>query len=805
MHGSTDEIVEHPEEKTKMYHPLSLQPQLSSDRLRSIEKSDNKPRLLLVSDHLPHYNVLVSAVKDSTTCCVVRYVDWDLDDLVENLKVFAGEPAKQFASVGLLDHGTYGSFNLLEKVTEDGVHLRDVKENRALQDIFKFLAGYVQAPKDLGRWRQDLHSRIDLMACCVAGSNEGLELIKYLEDLTHVNWAASIDKTGNEGDGMNWDMETEAGLGPVNECYFRSEPLKEWHDCAFWQEALAPLAPLGEVFDKGVGAVKQVADDVGTTVDHVAKIVAGRTSIKVHNDYRLPILVAFSHAGGYDIQGPFHVDPGQDSSWSHAVPGGILKAVWVSFTGKTWHYQTHMAQQEGWNREASWVWKDGQSQTFIGFDASNLLSEVMQAVQHTIEKLGDGIRKTTMDLFGRELEKFKEILKKANLSDLLKFEKSPPTPTALKDYSRSKKQKLGKKHNPSTDGKTVFESFWDEGADEKRDPSGALHADVHKLRDNMEAIRYVLMDAHDSFDDMQEVLKTPKQLREDCQSLRLSIKSTKKCMKQVNISASGPVGSIASAVKHGIEVGMDGICKSISKTEDKLEKIETKYKLAEKCEMLKKNQASMKKTVPFEKIEEFNFVLAQVEQETKSLSDKWPKASGKLPEASAKQFENTLSSIAQPIQKSCRQIETCAERSRTISKVFGIANYVVVQKNAIRETYEPVTKFFNQLEKALKTIWEKVLKPILELPIVKDILEFLGTLADTLIDKILEFTQLDKLADWIGEKMNPFTALHDIKQQMEQTCADCLEACSSGDDAVTAVRGLEGLLKTLRIPVIPRK
>ena len=58
----------------------------------------------------------------------------------------------------------------------------------------------------------------------------GKALIESLEDLTRVNWAATMTKTGNIADGFDWEMQTEYGLGPVDQCYFYPEPLTQWHE-----------------------------------------------------------------------------------------------------------------------------------------------------------------------------------------------------------------------------------------------------------------------------------------------------------------------------------------------------------------------------------------------------------------------------------------------------------------------------------------------------------------------------------------------------------------------------------------------
>lgn len=227
-----------------------------------------KKRIILVSDNLPFYEVLVRAVADTGVVIVpVQYGPWTLEQLCKEIYMRAGPPEKQYCSVGLLDHGDSAKFCLLKSLdmNHDGaIELSEVKDNPQLQDFFKFLASYVKAPKMLSTklnpdaWRYDIDSRIDLMACNVADTPAGMELIRYLEDLTKVNWAASTNKTGaGEGvtNGFDWVMETETHLGleSIHSHYFDEAKLKMWqHTC--WGVSLGFV----EVGDQGVAVKPQL-------------------------------------------------------------------------------------------------------------------------------------------------------------------------------------------------------------------------------------------------------------------------------------------------------------------------------------------------------------------------------------------------------------------------------------------------------------------------------------------------------------------------------------------------------------------
>jgi len=209
------------------------------------ELDGNKSRVLFVSENLPMAELLVEAAKDGTVVVPVKYNSWTLDDLTENTLKRLGVPKKQFASIALMDHGKQGSFCLLKSVGEqDGmVNLKTIQANPGLQNFFKLLGQYVHK-SELQDFRQDLNSRIDLLACDVA-AGDGPKLVEYLEDVTQVNWAASTNPTGTTK-GSDWVMETEKGLGAINNCYFDNEKLAKWnYECGFWEDLAGVAVGVG--------------------------------------------------------------------------------------------------------------------------------------------------------------------------------------------------------------------------------------------------------------------------------------------------------------------------------------------------------------------------------------------------------------------------------------------------------------------------------------------------------------------------------------------------------------------------------
>jgi len=226
-------------------------------------------RIVLISDNLPAYEVLLRAVLDDVVVVPVQYGCWDLPRLKMEIMSRAGLPEKQFDSVGFLDHGLPGEFCLLKSVAGGTIDMGDFKnatDSSLLVDFFKYIASYVKQPKDLQHWRKDLDCRIDLMACDVAKDAAGLELITHLENITGVNWAASSNKTGaGEGveNGYDWVLETEEGLGSVAGAYFEEDKLIKWkHQAsALWTvgSTLVTFVPGGNAVVNVAGAISDVA------------------------------------------------------------------------------------------------------------------------------------------------------------------------------------------------------------------------------------------------------------------------------------------------------------------------------------------------------------------------------------------------------------------------------------------------------------------------------------------------------------------------------------------------------------------
>eukprot|EP00931_Biecheleriopsis_adriatica_P116682 TRINITY_DN92291_c0_g1_i1.p1 TRINITY_DN92291_c0_g1~~TRINITY_DN92291_c0_g1_i1.p1 ORF type:complete len:855 (-),score=142.21 TRINITY_DN92291_c0_g1_i1:209-2470(-) len=121
----------------------------------------------------------------------------------------------------MLDHGTSGSFAFLKSVGDGYLDLKDVRNDKEVEEFFQFLASFVKTKAAGGR--------IDLMACSTAAGPRGQELLAHLEQRTGVTWAASTDETGagqDAEDGFDWVLESH-GID-VSELYFCPGSLTSW-------------------------------------------------------------------------------------------------------------------------------------------------------------------------------------------------------------------------------------------------------------------------------------------------------------------------------------------------------------------------------------------------------------------------------------------------------------------------------------------------------------------------------------------------------------------------------------------------
>jgi len=191
----------------------------------AFEESDAGRRILLISDNLDKPELLVQAAADSVIVVPMKYDSWTLDELMGAVISRAGQPAKQFASVGILDHGEPDELCLLREVGGGILGFREIIGNEIIEDFFRFLASYVMAPPP-GTHRMCPEYRIDLMACSLA-DQLGTELIDHLEGILAVNVWASIDDSSPAAD-VKWSVASEPDTKAISDWYFDEDYLQLW-------------------------------------------------------------------------------------------------------------------------------------------------------------------------------------------------------------------------------------------------------------------------------------------------------------------------------------------------------------------------------------------------------------------------------------------------------------------------------------------------------------------------------------------------------------------------------------------------
>eukprot|EP00930_Biecheleria_cincta_P006727 TRINITY_DN107794_c0_g1_i1.p1 TRINITY_DN107794_c0_g1~~TRINITY_DN107794_c0_g1_i1.p1 ORF type:complete len:281 (-),score=59.37 TRINITY_DN107794_c0_g1_i1:17-835(-) len=193
----------------------------------AFEEGDAGRRVLLVSDSLDKYELLIQAASDSVIVVPVKFDSWTLADVSDAVLARAGQPSRQYASVGLLDHGEPDELCLLKSVGGGILGFRDIIGNEEIEDFFRFLASYVMGAPS-GTHRSYPEYRLDLMACSLSDAL-GLELIDHLEGITGVNVAASLDNhSGSSAEVLRWSMAQDPDVKPIGDWYFDEDLLQLW-------------------------------------------------------------------------------------------------------------------------------------------------------------------------------------------------------------------------------------------------------------------------------------------------------------------------------------------------------------------------------------------------------------------------------------------------------------------------------------------------------------------------------------------------------------------------------------------------
>ncbi len=151
-------------------------------------------RVLLVSSTIRDADVLASAAAEGVL--VVRYEarETTLESLLDQVKeALNGRKAE---SIGIAAHD-YGEAKFYLCGSET-ISLGSTLSSGSQRAFWKGLSAVLESD-----------GRIDILACKLASTTNGLMLISSLEDAAGVNFAASTNNTGNVTAGGDWILETD--------------------------------------------------------------------------------------------------------------------------------------------------------------------------------------------------------------------------------------------------------------------------------------------------------------------------------------------------------------------------------------------------------------------------------------------------------------------------------------------------------------------------------------------------------------------------------------------------------------------
>lgn len=167
---------------------------VSSD-MATVESLSPQPlRAVVVSSDINDGADLVSAIKDNVVTIAYDAATANSETILSSIEAaLAGRTVDSIAFVSH-DEGP-GAFSLTDNLS---VSFSSLASDATLQNFWHAVGQFV---------KQD--GRIDIAACDVASSEDGLELVAQIEALSGRNVAASSDPTGNADFGANWELETD--------------------------------------------------------------------------------------------------------------------------------------------------------------------------------------------------------------------------------------------------------------------------------------------------------------------------------------------------------------------------------------------------------------------------------------------------------------------------------------------------------------------------------------------------------------------------------------------------------------------
>lgn len=174
------------------------------------------PRVLVLSSDIRQADQLREAVRDDIRLVYYDSNNTSLEQLTKQISdALNGESAESIAFVG---YGTEASFTLTDEVE---VSLSHIMGSEELQNFWQNIGGMI---RDGGS--------VDLLACNVAGIEEGYDLLENLNTFidqgadSDIAVNASDDVTGNPEFGGDWQLEI--GDVAADTIYFDASELQNW-------------------------------------------------------------------------------------------------------------------------------------------------------------------------------------------------------------------------------------------------------------------------------------------------------------------------------------------------------------------------------------------------------------------------------------------------------------------------------------------------------------------------------------------------------------------------------------------------
>lgn len=151
-------------------------------------------RAIVVSSDIQDRNDLLGAIQDNVITITYDAGTSNPESILSAIQ--SALSGRVVDSIGFVSHDNgAGAFNLSDGLS---VSLASLSADPSIQNFWSSVGQFV---------RQD--GRIDILACDVASTPEGLQLVSQIESLSGRNVAASSDLTGNPDFGGNWELETD--------------------------------------------------------------------------------------------------------------------------------------------------------------------------------------------------------------------------------------------------------------------------------------------------------------------------------------------------------------------------------------------------------------------------------------------------------------------------------------------------------------------------------------------------------------------------------------------------------------------